>query len=251
MTIVQRMKDAAIRAGLEPWLRPVSDLLVGRKLDQDDLAAFSLIQGLAKDATCVDIGCHKGKFLDAMRRAAPNGRFFAFEPIPYLYDLLKSKYRADARVQVFNYALSSGDGEATFYVNERDMGLSGLSERRERMAGDRLTKVSAVLRTLDGVLGDQRVDFIKIDVEGAEFDVLQGARGILARFRPRILFEFGRGGAEYFGVGADAMFQFFDRAGYELFTMDKSTRDSALTGEAFRACFERNTNYNFLAAPRG
>lgn len=250
MTILRKMKDAAIGAGLEPWLRPVSDLLVGRKLDRDDLAAFKLIEGLAKDAICVDVGCHKGKFLDAMRRAAPGGRFFAFEPVPYLHNLLKSKYRADARVQVFNYALSSSDGEATFYVNERDMGLSGLSERRERLGEDPLTKVSAILRPLDSVLGDQRVDFIKIDVEGAEFDVLQGARGILGRFRPRILFEFGLGGAEYFGVGADTMFQFFDCAGYDLFTMDNLIRDSALTVEGFRTCFERNTNYNFLAAPR-
>ncbi|MGD0639137.1 MAG: FkbM family methyltransferase [Roseiarcus sp.] len=250
MTILQKMKDAAIRAGLEPWLRPVSDFLVGRKFDQDDPAAFRLIEGLPQDAICVDVGCHKGKFLDAMRRAAPNGRFFAFEPIPYLYELLKSKYRADARVRVFNYALSSHDGEATFYVNERDMGLSGLSERRERLGDDPLTKVGAVVRTLDGVLGDQRVDFIKIDVEGAEFDVLQGARAILARCRPRILFEFGRGGAEYFGVSADAMFQLFDRAGYDLFTLDNLARDSALTAAAFGACFERNTNYNFLAAPR-
>jgi FkbM family methyltransferase len=184
-----------------------------------------------------------------MRRAAPNGRFFAFEPIPYLYYLLKSKYHADARVQVFEYALSSRDGEATFYINERDMGLSGLSERRERLGKDPLTKVGAVVRTLDGVLGDRRVDFIKIDVEGAEFDVLQGARAILARCRPRILFEFGRGGAEYFGVSADAMFQFFDRAGYDLFTLDNLARDSALTAEAFRGCFERNTHYDFLAAP--
>jgi hypothetical protein len=43
MTILRKMKDAAIGAGLEPWLRPVSDLLVGRKLDRDDLAAFKLI----------------------------------------------------------------------------------------------------------------------------------------------------------------------------------------------------------------
>lgn len=250
MMILQKLKDAAIRTGLEPWLRPVSDLLVGRKLDRDDLTAFQLIEGLAKDANCVDVGCHKGKFLDAMRSAAPSGRFFAFEPVPYLYDLLKSKYRADPRVQVFNYALSSSDGEATFYVNERDMGLSGLSERRERLGEDPLTKVSAFVRTLDGVLGDQRVDFMKIDVEGAEFDALRGARGILGRFRPRVLFEFGRGGAEYFGVGADAMFQFFDRAGYDLFTLDKLTPDGALTAEGFGACFERNTHYNFLAAPR-
>jgi len=78
--MLQKFKDVAIRAGLEPWLRPVSDRLIGRRLDRDDLAAFALIAGLQRHAVCVDVGCHKGKFLDAMRSAAPQGRFFAFEP---------------------------------------------------------------------------------------------------------------------------------------------------------------------------
>lgn len=251
MAILQKLKDRAIRAGLEPWLRPLSERLVGRHLDRDDVAAFAIIAGLGRDAVCVDIGCHKGKFLDAMRRAAPEGRFFAFEPIPYLYDLLKGKYRSDGRVRLFNYALSSEDGAASFFVDERDMGLSGLSERREWLGDDPLTKVEATLRTLDGVVGDIRIDFIKIDVEGAEFDVLRGAARILERWRPRVLFEFGLGGAEYFGVDADRMFRFFDALGYDLFALPDVIGEARLTETAFRVAFETNAAYNFLAAPRG
>jgi FkbM family methyltransferase len=251
MAILQKLKDRAIRAGLEPWLRPLSERLVGRHLDRDDVAAFAIIAGLGRDAVCVDIGCHKGKFLDAMRRAAPEGRFFAFEPIPYLFDLLKGKYRSDERVRLFNYALSSKDGAASFFVDERDMGLSGLSERRERLGDDPMTKVETIVRTLDGVLGDMPVDFIKIDVEGAEFDVLQGAAAILKRSRPRVLFEFGLGGAEYFGVDADRMFGFFDALGYDLFALQDVSREGRLTEAAFRVAFQTNAAYNFLAAPRG
>jgi FkbM family methyltransferase len=250
MAILRKLKDRAMRAGLEPWLRPVSDRLIGRELDDDDDAAFAVIAGLARDAVCVDIGCHKGKFLDAMRRAAPDGRFFAFEPVPYLYDLLKGKYRSDERVRVFNYALSSEDCAASFFVDERDMGLSGLSERRERLGDDPVTRVEARVRRLDGVLGDVRVDFIKIDAEGAEFDALQGAAAILERSRPRVLFEFGLGGAEYFGVDAQRMFRLFDRLDYDLSALQDVSRDGRLTEATFRAAFESNAAYNFLAAPR-
>jgi FkbM family methyltransferase len=247
-----KLKDAAIRAGCEPWLRPIVEKLRGQELEEDDVAARVVISRLASNAVCVDIGCHKGKFLDPMRRAAPDGRFFAFEPIPYLHDLLKSKYRTDRRVQVFNLALSSADGNAAFFINERDMGLSGLSQRPARMGQDRLTKVPVAVRSLDGVLGNPHVDFIKIDVEGAEFDVLQGARQTIVRSRPVILFEFGLGGADYFGVDAATMHDFFSSLDYALYTVDDFAYGrEALSLVAFKSCFELNSKYNFVASPCG
>jgi FkbM family methyltransferase len=248
-----RIKDAAIGAGLEPWLRPVVDTLRGQEPEPDDIATRDLISRLARDAVCVDIGCHKGKFLDPMRRAAPHGRFFAFEPVPYLCKLLISKYRADARVQVFNMALSSSCGTSALYINEVDMGLSGLSDRpgREGMDRDRLRRIDVPVNTLDGVLGSQHVDFIKIDVEGAEFDVLQGARQIMIRSRPLILFEFGLGGADYFGVDAGKMYDLFPALDYAIYTVPDHVRGrDALTAAAFSGLFTLNATYNFVAAPR-
>jgi FkbM family methyltransferase len=248
-----RLKDAAIRAGLEPLLRPLVDRLRGKVPVEDDVAALALIARLAPEAVCVDIGCNKGIFLDPMRRAAPNGRFFAFEPVPYLYDLLKSKYRSDARVRVFNTALSSKSGTATLYVNTQDYGLSGLSDRPGCRGMDRasLRPVDVPVATLDALLGDQHVDFVKIDVEGAEFDVLQGAHGIITRSRPLILFEFGLGGADYFGVDAAKMYALLETLGYEVHTVaDYIDGREALTLPAFTTHFNSNSKYNFVAAPK-
>ena len=252
MTVVWRkIKDAAIRAGIDEALRPLADRMRGRKLDQDDEASFALIERLPSDAVCVDVGCHKGKFLDSMRRAAPNGRFFAFEPIPYLFDMLKAKYRGDERVRLFRCALSSAEGAATLFVNERDMGLSGLNARPDRMGADRVTEVATTLLTLDSVVGDSKIDFIKIDVEGAELDVLRGAARTLAQRRPIVLFEFGLGGAEHFGADADAMFSHFAALDYRLYRVaDRVARRPPLDVEALRECYARNSAYNFVAAPR-
>ena len=245
------VKDMAIRARFEPWLRPIVEKLRGPKLDEDDNAAFSLISRLARDAVCVDIGCHKGKFLDRMRRTARDGRFFAFEPIPYLYDLLKSKYRNDRRVQVFGVALSSTDGNAVFFINKQDMGLSGLSKRPGRLSQDQLIQVDVPVRSLDGVLGDQHIDFIKIDVEGAEFDVLKGSRKTILRSRPVILFEFGLGGADYFGVTPREMYDFFNTIEYRLHGVEEfvSARNE-LSFSEFRLYFDLNSKYNFIASPQ-
>src|SRR5580698_3314189 len=88
MTLLQRAKDSAVRAGLDPWLRPIANIILRRRPDEDDRCASAIISSLKRDAVFVDIGCNKGKILDLMRRAAPDGVFFAFEPVPYLFELL-------------------------------------------------------------------------------------------------------------------------------------------------------------------
>jgi FkbM family methyltransferase len=250
-TIWTSFKDSLIRAGLDPWLRPIANAVWGRNIDTDDLATRRIIASLPPDAVCVDVGCHKGLYLDPMRQQAVEGRFFAIEPIPYLYDLLKAKYRNDPRVTVLNFALSSKRGTTEFFINDTDMGLSGLSRRQGRNGIDqqRLMSVPVAMRTLDELFADQHVDFLKIDVEGAEFDVLKGAERLLEGSRPHVLFEFGLGGADYFGVGADAMFEFFEAHRYALYTAaDYAHGGEPLDSHAFAACFASNSAYNFLAA---
>lgn len=247
------LKDSFIRAGFEPWLRPIVEAVRGRPPDADDLAARQIIARLAPESVCVDVGCHKGIYLDAMRRQAMGGRFFAIEPIPYLYDLLKAKYRDDSRVTVFNVALSSQCGTAELFINDADMGLSGLSRRlgRKGIDQDSLWSVRVPMQTLDSLLGNRHVDFMKIDVEGAELDVLKGAEQLLERSRPCVLFEFGVGGADYFGVGPDAMFDFFESRGYALYTAPAFAEGgAALDSGTFGRCFASNSAYNFVAAPR-
>lgn len=249
----QSLKDTLVRAGFEPWLRPLVDRVRVRAADADDVAARRIIAQLPLDAVCVDVGCHKGVYLDPMRRRAVRGRFFAFEPIPYLYELLKAKYRHDGRVTLFNMALSTGSGTTELFINDADMGLSGLSRRpgRAGIDQDRLRRTLVPVRMLDEVLGDERVDFIKIDVEGAEFAVLNGAQSLIARVKPLILFEFGLGGADYFGVDAERMFGFFEALGYAIFRVPAyAAGEAPLDRDAFAACFATNSAYNFVAAPR-
>ncbi len=249
MTLWQRAKDSAVRAGLDPWLRPIVNIVLRRRPEEDDSYVAAIISRLKRDAVCVDIGCNKGKILDLMRHTAPDGVFFAFEPVPYLFDLLTAKYRRDARVRLFNTALSSKNGSAPFFVNEQDSGLSGLSNRPGRIAQAQLEQIEVPVRTLDGALGNQHVDLIKIDVEGAEFDVLLGARETISRSRPLIVFEFGLGGADYFGVDAETMYDFFKALNYELFSVsDFAQGRPCLSLSSFKSCFETNSQYNFVAA---
>ena len=249
--MLREIKDTAIRFGFEPWLRPIFDRVRGREPSVEDIVLESIFAALPKNAVCVDVGCNKGKILDPMRNTVTQGHFIAFEPIPYLYNLLLSKYRSDARVELINLALSSTSGEAKFYVNEADFALSGLSDRPNRMAQDKVREIAVKVETLDRVIGERRVDLIKIDVEGAEYDVLTGAYGTLTRCKPIVLFEFGLGGADYFRVDAVKIFQFFDTLGYALFALQEYTPSTkhALDFGEFKQCFDLNSHWDFVAIP--
>ena len=172
---------------LEPLARPVWMKITGAKPDPYDSQAFEIIRRtLRQDSVCIDIGCHKGLILDAMIRQAPYGVFRAFEPIPHLAGLLRSKYRANSRVTVHECALSDSGGETVFYINKRDPGYSGLSPRQGAGGtGNEVEACTVALARLDDVLPDIRPDFIKIDVEGAELGVLKGAAAAITQWQRR------------------------------------------------------------------
>ena len=69
-----------------------------------------VIQKVCKaDSTCVDVGCHKGEVLDVMLQAAPQGKHYGFEPIPFMFQALKAKYSRQ-NCEILDIALSNQTG---------------------------------------------------------------------------------------------------------------------------------------------
>ncbi len=92
---------------IKDTLREVFVLLhldLTKNLKYDRLTRNILKKFLKKNFNCIDVGCHKGEILDLMLKYAPHGGHYAFEPIPYLYNELKKKYKMKA--SIFSYALS-------------------------------------------------------------------------------------------------------------------------------------------------
>ncbi|NJM93607.1 MAG: FkbM family methyltransferase [Cytophagales bacterium] len=85
--------------------------------------------------------------------------------------------------------------------------------------------------TLDGFVerqGLSRIDLIKIDTDGHEYDVLLGAQEILRRFKPQIIFELGQYVMEERGLGFEQYLAYFQALGYELF--DAANKKSISAG---------------------
>jgi FkbM family methyltransferase len=175
---------------------------------------------LGPDDSAVDIGCNHGGMLAEMVRVAPNGRHVAFEPIPELAAELRERF---PQVQIHEAAASNRSGSTTFaHVRAAD-GWSGLKFRPLPTGDDGdVLEIEVRLEPLDDVLDpDLRPVLIKIDVEGAEQQVIEGALGTLRTHRPALIFEHGLGSANVFGTEPDDIFRLLaDEAGYRIFDLD-------------------------------
>ncbi|ANW04444.1 FkbM family methyltransferase [Bradyrhizobium icense] len=138
------------------------------------------------DAVTVDVGANCGLY--TRRLARLSRQVHAFEPSQQMARLLR---RTSARnVSVHEIALSDHDGGAELYIPQGEDGLVyGLASLEARAdSSERLVSAHVPIARLDAVI-DQDVAFVKIDVEGHELNVLNGAVELLERCQPVFLVE--------------------------------------------------------------
>lgn len=183
--IVMRGLAAVSRRLDRPEIMAVIDAGVRNGL-RDDIAGRALFAALLKStSTYIDIGTNRGQWLETVCRVASDGRHLAFEPIPELRDEIAARF---PHVDLRDAALSSESGRGRFCRYQGNMdGWSGL--RRRPGIATASEWIDVRLARLDDEIGALAPSLIKIDVEGGEVDVLQGARSTLAAHRPTIVFE--------------------------------------------------------------
>ncbi len=222
---------------------------LSKNLKYDRLTKKIIKQFLKKDSNCIDIGCHKGEILDLMLKYAPSGKHWGFEPIPYLFNKLKQKYTEKA--SILPYALSENKGTSNFQLVKNAPAYSGIKKRRYDIQNPDIEEIKVELEALDNLIDKQdKINFVKIDVEGAEFGVFKGAEETFKRSKPIILFECGKGASDYYGTNPKELFHFIKtNIGLNIYTLDAFLkRSEALSENQFNELFETNQEYYFVAA---
>jgi FkbM family methyltransferase len=154
--------------------------------------ALAFLGGIA-DPVIFDIGANRGEWTDAVWQALGRGRYFAYEPQEACQPRLKGS--PVPNLTVVRCAVSDQPGEMDLYSDSPGSGCASLYQRSETYLS-RPTRVERVpVTTVDEALEAHRLDradFMKIDVEGAELEVLRGAeRSLKAKRIGSFAFEFG------------------------------------------------------------
>lgn len=176
---------------------------VGERREALDRYAMKLLIAatLRPGSQAIDVGAHSGAVLREIVRVAPFGKHLAYEPLPHCYEYLRREF---PQVLVRDAALSDENGTTSFIHVEAAPEFSGLRERAYPGFEDSVRHTITVrTERLDDVLGgDCHPSLIKIDVEGAELLVMNGAVKTLRTHRPVVIFEHGIGAADRYGYGS-------------------------------------------------
>lgn len=179
-TLEERIKRALVPARLE--LKRI--VARERRKGEPGLKLLPLLIDPARAA--LDIGANRGIWAHEMGRLT--SAVLAFEPNPKLFAVLTRAARKPVLCRA--EALSDADGEAELLIPGADGRYSnqGASLNPDKVGKTAHMRVSVRTATLDG-LDPPPVGFMKIDVEGHERAVLDGARGVIARDRPAMIIE--------------------------------------------------------------
>ncbi|HSL43539.1 MAG TPA: FkbM family methyltransferase [Anaerolineales bacterium] len=161
-----------------------------------DQGFSSALKRLVKKGMIIlDVGANVGGYTILMAKyTGENGKVIAFEPNPEVYDRLRQNVLANDfqnRVVLHPIALSKTSGWSTLYIPKEscsNRGISSLYKYADMLAD----KLEVAVSTVDDEAkrgSFQRVDLIKIDTEGNDGLVIEGAKDVINRDRPIIIFE--------------------------------------------------------------
>lgn len=241
-----QVKQAARHIAARPRVRRVRAVLgrpsTRRNLRDEEHLRLLFAFALSESANCIDVGANVGGILGQIVAAAPRGRHIAYEPLPELCaDLLRRFPTVDVR----QVAASDRRGTASFQHVRSRPAYSGL-RRRDYPGHEDIQEIQVAVEDIDSSLPDGYVpSLIKIDVEGGERQVIEGAIETIVRHRPMVVFEHGKASAQHYGAKPGEVFDLLaGRADLRIFDLDGT---GPYDRRGFEAVFSRGTHFNFVA----
>jgi FkbM family methyltransferase len=189
---------------------------------------------IRKNACVFDVGANNGHYTMLYSDlVGPGGQVHAFEPVPKSAGQLRTRIAQEAihdNITLNEVAVTDVSGlDLKIGIPNQDFGQASLAAHAHGSwrNGNGIEYVGCRTVTLDDYAAEQRlasVDFIKIDVEGAELLVLKGARKLLGKFRPIVHLEYFGEWTSAFGYGLNDLVSFLEDIGYRNYYFDDLRR---------------------------
>lgn len=215
-----------------------------------DTELHDAIEALVKPGmVCIDAGAHFGEAaLHMSLKAGPKGEVFAFEPEPGIYErLIKHAERNEKKMRLCTVpmALSDRSGSATLYAvdeKEDNQGLNSLVNSRPQLG----RKIEIQMTTLDTFAKQQkleRLDFIKVDIQGAEMRFLRGGHETFKKFGPDILMEISPEDLKASGKNSRDLCDLLHLYGYRIYHMKKGEPTTEIDPQKVKPDFSATNVY--------
>ncbi|OGQ95228.1 MAG: hypothetical protein A2521_03560 [Deltaproteobacteria bacterium RIFOXYD12_FULL_57_12] len=218
-------------------------LLMGE--DRYDWNNHTVVSKFVKSgATCFDIGANIGVYTVVMANiVGPDGAVHSFEPVTHIRQKLQANLKINNQkcVRINDFALGEQESVMEMLQVKQGQYRGGTStfipnETISKMGIDKFEKVPVQLTTLDIYVKKNNIteiNFIKIDVEGFEWNVLDGGKEIIRKSGPTILMEYDpvrhEGDSEKFR-------NFFNQEGYSVFEFAAFGDELVISPFRFKGC---------------
>lgn len=198
--------------------------------DERDLLLVARIVG--KGEVAFDIGANFGLYTKILSEAVgPEGMVFCFEPVPQTYDVLVNNLRRAGLDQAYPQCYAASDTTGTAWIS-----IPSYADGSENMYGATLEQADGsaglsinTLRLDERYETLSRLDFVKLDVEGHEPQVLEGMRSVISRHHPTFLIEI-NDGFDSHSTGAQ-VHALMTGMGYSMFYFDGTKLRSSVGAE--------------------
>ena len=217
--------------------RAEADLLMK---EDPETAGIDFINNYLRNYNCtrmIDIGANVGLFSLELAISNPDIEYHLFEPLPTTFEMMKKTVKLnEVKEEKFilnNLGMSNEEGSFDFYLPgsseaaslkpiDDDFYLKESDEYGNYSGKSTMKKVECYVTTLDKYVFENKIDkidFIKIDVEGNEKAVLLGAKNTLEMFHPLIYCELLRKHAARFGYHPNDVIEYLKEFGYKCKTI--------------------------------
>lgn len=170
-----------------------------------------------ENSVILDIGAQSGSFT-LLSKFFPKSKWYSFEPDPINHDILKKNIEINSisNVSLFNIGLSNEVGSSDLKSCKSHRGLNSYGNSITRFSENDFEIFHTQIDTIDNIFLNEKIDLIKIDTEGCEYNILDGGKNVIMKYKPKILLEYYEENLMQFGKNFKNLNELISELNYEI-----------------------------------
>lgn len=210
------------------------------------------ISHIKQDAAIIDVGGNVGAISLFLAKDIKQGHVYAFEPTTFALDKFQRNIELNpdlaSRITLYQSFVSSQNEEASALEAYSSWKLDEGTKKHAVHGGTIMSSENVPSTTIDSFCKSNnilRIDFIKIDTDGHEYDVLKGAKETIRKYKPDVVFEVGLYILEEQSINFIDILSFFEAIQYEIYTI----KGKRITENNFERLIPSNGTIDAIGTP--